>query len=424
MRIGVVTAFSQMIEHYSLSGIVLDHLEMIHRAGHVPVLVTLSDFQWAEMPSYVEHRPIFPTFHKIDYQSAKDISPEHEAIAEQTKTAILEQLQDVSAFLTHDVMFTGWNAPLALAVHAASRTIQAPWLHWVHSVPGPRKDWWILPANSKLVYPNHTDRVRCAEAFGTWSEKVLVIPHAKDPRRYLFRTEVADRIASEYNLMEADIIQTIPLSIDRVDHKGLDQIIEIFAALKKMGLSVRLVVCNAWCNVDKHRQKVAQIQAAASKLGLTERELIFTSQVMNGLYELGVSQQVIADLMSISNLFIYPTKSESFGLVVAEAALCGQLLVLNASLPMMANVAGFENALYFHFGSHQQQAHNDNWRKFYEDVAKIILHRFGENESLRAKTAFRQQYCWERVWGITENALRAEIAAAARVNVALEAMPG
>jgi|WetSurMetagenome_2_1015567.scaffolds.fasta_scaffold89060_2 glycosyltransferase involved in cell wall biosynthesis len=426
MRIAVVTAFSSFIEHYSLTGIVQDQLEMIHRAGHIPVLVTLSDFQRNDsgLPDYVEHRPVLPTFQKIDYRSVTEITPDHGAISIQSFAAITEELSDVDAFLTHDLMFTGWNLPVALAIQGAAKAMTAPWLHWVHSVPSGRRDWWGLSENSKMVYPNHTDRVRCAEAFGTWSENVLVIPHSKDPRRYLFRTELADRIATDYHLMEADFIQTIPVSIDRVEHKGLDQIMDIFAAIKRLGNSVRLIVCNAWCNTPEHRETVSLIQERGSKLGLTDRDLIFTSLVEGEAHELGVSQQVVADLMSISNLFIYPTKSESFGLVVAEAALCGQLLVLNASLPMMADVAGFENALYFNFGSHQQQAINDNWGKFYSDIAKIILHRFNENESLRAKTAFRKNYCWERVWGITEDAILTEIATSSRVGVALDPMPG
>ena len=408
MRIGVMTAFSGMVEHYSLTSVVLDQIEMIRLGGHTPVLIALEDFNWAEAPADLEIRPYLPFFHKIDYTSVRDLTTDHQQVVADAERAMLRACPDLDCVFTHDLMFTGWNAPLALAVGLAAQQMTVPWFHWVHSVPSGRRDYWVLPPRSKLIYPNYCDRIRCAESFGTWNESVLVVPHCKDPRRFLLTTPLAKKIITEYDVLGADIIQTLPVAIDRIDHKGFDQIVGVFSGLKKLGKSVRLIVCNAWCNVDKHRQKVQQLKKICREQGLFDSEVIWTSLVDDCKHELGVTQEEVRDLMLVSNLFIYPTKSETFGLVVAEAAMTGQLLVLNASLPMMQEIAGHGNALYFHFGSHQQTANNSNWNAYYQDVAKIIVHRMEADESLRAKTWFRQKYRMEAIWGQLEGAILAD----------------
>jgi glycosyltransferase involved in cell wall biosynthesis len=247
-----------------------------------------------------------------------------------------------------------------------------------------------------------------------------VIPHTKDPRQFRFSTDLAKHIVTEYDVLGADIIQTFPVAIDRIEHKGFDQVLAIFGYLKRLGKTVKLIVCNSWCNVDQYRDKVRNYQEMAAGHGLLTNtsekscELIWTSLVDNSFHELGVSQKVVSDLMSVSNLYIYPTKSESFGLTVAEAAQSGQLLVLNASLAMMREVAGEGNALYFHFGSHSQQAHNTNWEGYYHDIARIIAHRMENNEGLRAKTEFQRKYRREAIWRRIESAVVSEIFAIKR----------
>ena len=85
--------------------------------------------------------------------------------------------------------------------------------------------------------------------------------------------------------------------------------------------------------------------------------------------------------MTCMNLFIFPTKEESFGLVLPEAALTsGCFCVLNRSLPNQMRMSGF-NALYFDFGSHAH-LHKVYEEKYFTDIAKIILGRIMQNQSI------------------------------------------
>src|SRR5919198_1178773 len=164
MRIGILTSFSSMPDFYSLTSVVRTQLKMIHAAGHEPVLITQEHFAWPECPSWVTIRPVIPTHNQIDYMSVKDLTPEHREFVARTAPLLVIAVQDLDAVLTHDLIFTGWNMPIGLAVQQAAH-VCGPWLHWIHSVPGGHRDYWVLPPNSVLVYPNETDRVRCAENY-------------------------------------------------------------------------------------------------------------------------------------------------------------------------------------------------------------------------------------------------------------------
>jgi glycosyltransferase involved in cell wall biosynthesis len=405
MRIGVLAAFSEMLEHYSLTRVVLDQLHMIKRAGHHPVLLVLDNFKCNDLPPWVECRPLLPTHHKKDYKAIAELSQEHLELVPKTVIALRGAIKDLDAVLTHDIIFTGWNLVINMAVQEVAREGARPFLHWVHSVPGgQRRDFWKLPAFSKLVYPNQTDRRRCAEHFGIYESDVIVVPHALDARDFLVATPAARYVVNECKLMEADFIQTFPIPMDRAESKGLAQVIEIFGKLKKLGYSVRLVVCNSWCTNKALHDSVDNYRIMCRLAGLGDDDVAFTSRELKHL-EVGVPNAVVRDLMLLSNLFICPTKSETFGFTVAEAALSGQLLVLNANLPMMQELAGAGNALYFNFGSYQQRTDYADQDKFNADVARIIANTYEGSHAMRAKTHYRKTYFSDRIWSLIENAI-------------------
>jgi hypothetical protein len=115
--------------------------------------------------------------------------------------------------------------------------------------------------------------------------------------------------------------------------------------------------------------------------------------------------------MSISNLFVFPTKNETFGFTLAEAALSGQLLVLNSSLPMQYEIAGSQQ-LFVPVGSHNnsvkiKDGSGEAEDEFYRDIAKRICAEFDANPVLQAKMRFRRLYNRNAVWRKLEQAIAA-----------------
>jgi hypothetical protein len=106
---------------------------------------------------------------------------------------------------------------------------------------------------------------------------------------------------------------------------------------------------------------------------------------------------MIRELFLCSNLFIFPTREESFGLVVPEAALSGCFLVLNRSLQMQREVSGNE-ALFFDFGSCHQVHTIENEDLYFTQIGFIIAGRMKENESIKTSTFARQTYNMDNLY--------------------------
>ena len=397
MKIGIFTSFVDMQDFYSLTSVVKPHINMIHEAGHTPVMLTRSGFSWPQAPTWLETREVVPPHTQIDYPSGKDLTVEHKMLVVEITRNLLEKARDLDVIFTHDLIFTGWHLPVNFAINNVASEL-GPWLHWIHSVPGGHRNYWCLPPNGMLVYPNATDRIRVAENFRTLPSKVAVIPHPCDMRDFHMLTGVARDLITRYDVLGADLVQVYPLPMDRCETKGLAEVIRLFGVLKSFGRSVRLIVPNAWCTVDHHRIKVQEMIALARRSGLTDTEVIFTSLAYPE-HEVGVGRDVVADLAMCANIFICPTHSESFGLSLAEAAMSGCLLVLNEDLPMLKEVAGgARNAVWGRFSSAFAKTVHDDVKKYYSDLAILILNAFDSSPSLLSTTSYRKSYRHEAIW--------------------------
>jgi len=264
---------------------------------------------------------------------------------------------------------------------------------------GNRVTWKVIAKNHKLIYPNMTDALHCAEQFKGNLDDVRVIHHIKDIRVFGNLSDLTKRMCGKFDLLDADIMQTYPMGSDRFKAKGLHHVIKIFEHFKKMGKVVRLVICNQWGNVVSYRQQCLAIQKKSS---LDEKELVFVSQFdqytdpktneLRGKWELGVPARVVRELQMLSNLFIFPTREESFGLVLPEAAVMGgSLLVLNKSLDMMKEVSGL-NALFWPFGSFDNTHKMEDPNFYYGEIAKVIVGKMNLELGIRAKTFMKKTY--------------------------------
>ena len=197
--------------------------------------------------------------------------------------------------------------------------------------------------------------------------------------------------------MQADVVQIYPASTDRLTSKRVHEVMLIFKEIKAKGFSICLVIANQWATGRQRKEDVNRYRQIASRNGLkVDEEVIFTSE-WRPEYATGLPKEIVRELFLCSNLFIFPTREESFGLVAPEAALSGVLMVLNKSLQMQFEVNGYQG-LYFDFGSYHHQFKPDNAAAYYKDVAQIILGRMRENEAICSKSFMRQNYNYDRLY--------------------------
>jgi hypothetical protein len=233
-------------------------------------------------------------------------------------------------------------------------------------------------------------------------------------------SEATCKIIDEHPaLMQADIVQVYPASSDRFEAKRVSEVIRIFGYIKSLGFSVCLMIANQWATTQKHYANIAEYKELGKKYGLEpEKNLIFTStlettQSVNHYhehkldmtmpvgktdYKVGVPSSILFQLMQLSNLFIFPTDHETFGLVLPEVSLAsGALCVLNRSLQMQAEVSG-GNTLFFDFGSFTNHHNRPDQDEYLKQIAMVIIGRMQENDGILTRTFMRKKYNYDSLY--------------------------
>jgi glycosyltransferase involved in cell wall biosynthesis len=397
-KIGILTTFYNIDNAYSLCSIVVDQLTTLKKHGYNPVFLVHDNFKDDEkVPEGIEIRKIIPRFKLVDYAATSTLADDFESQVDEVVSSLEKNCQDIDVMITHDIIFQGWFLPYNVAIRKAK--LNCKWLHWIHSAPSPRPAElkypfdcrFTIPPNSKLVYLNHTDVIRLAEMYGAWPKDVRVVHNPKDPRTFWNLHPLTSDLIDKYGILEKDILSIYPLSTPRmVSGKGVDKAIKLIGKMKKLGKKVCLVVCNAHANGEKDKELVKQMVHYGIEQGLDQTDLIFTSTI-DKQWELGVPPQVVSELFRLSNIFVFPSYSENCSLVMLEAALSKNLLVLNEDFPPMKDFFQ-EQALYFRFGSLCQKTVYNNEDQFYEDVAKIVLSEIKENKLINSFTKMKQKF--------------------------------
>lgn len=412
-KIAILTNFLEFNPGYSLTGIVQDQCRMLVSYGH-EVTIFVSEKYIDDDPGRhffkklgVKIYPAIPQPDLIDYKIENAMTTEHKQQARLITDVLFRFLTDYDIVFTHDWIFTGWNLPYAYALMEVGTRLRTAgkkvrFLHWIHSIPMSGFDWWDLRRygpGHKIVYPNKTDRLRVASGYRCRVADVKVIPHIKDLRSYMdFDPETCRMIERFPALLQADIVQVYPVGSDRLKAKKLRDVIVLFSRFKKMGFSVCLCVCNSWATGREPMQNLEHFERVAMRNGLTKSEFFFTSR-QDSKFTTGVPLRMVRELFMCSNVMIYPTQEESFGLIGLEAALAGGcLVVLNKSLDMMLEVHGF-STLFVDFGSYELRP---KWTvtesEYFDNVADLIVGRMRENESLNCKTYHRQFHNWDYIY--------------------------
>lgn len=418
--VGILTNFMDFNPGYSLSGIVVDQAHMLIRQGHKVIIYVNEQFneQYNEDAGVVKLLAQFSDllfikqktkFMKLNDYEKDGLKEEHVMQAKEAGTTFAQEIidEEIKIIFTHDFIFTGWNLPYFHAIIETNQILRQQrkdtiWYHWIHSVPSSSRDWWSfekLGLNHFPVFPNRTEIMRVAESYKIPASRVRCIPHIKDIRNWYDFGGDARFICREYpEIMNSEIIQVYPCSTDRLAAKQLHIVIAIFAFFKTyFKRSVFLVIANQWATGKQRKENVQTYIDTAEQLGLFYgKDFIFTSEADKS-FATGISKRMLRELQLLSNIFIFPTREESFGLVGPEAAFSGCLPVVNRSLKMMQEVMS-PMAPAFEFGSFDQTVDRIEDPQYLQSIAMAILNRYHYTESLQVKTHCRLTYNMDNLY--------------------------
>lgn len=411
MKVAILTMFAGLSTTYSLVNVVADQIKMLLEA-QVDLKILVSEtcpdqerwgvfldprLEWIKITNTYNGVPIVwhdysaPTgvVHKEFYEEADRIAKDY-----------VKYLQDVDVCIMHDILYQGWHLIHNVAIRQAQESLpKVKFLAFTHSMPvnHPQKTEWPFSArftpmpNTRFVYPTYSGIEALALQYDVPQGNCAVVYNSL-PLLEMLSKDV-QQVASNIDLLNTDILAVYPARL--TTGKRFEKVAALAGAIqRKTEQRTKVIFCDfPSADIPSGIYK-RTILTEGLKFGLEKEDLIFTSDLG---YEYGFPRQGVFELFGLSNLFICPSYSESFGLTVLEAASRGNFLVLNEAVPALKELGNSLGAYFMrwdgrNFGYDTHEKYVPSEQAYYEEHGEIIVNLMREDRSLWAKTKTRTKY--------------------------------
>ena len=194
---------------------------------------------------------------------------------------------------------------------------------------------------------------------------------------------------SSYGLFECDGLVVYPTRVDHPKGKGMFEAIHLVAMMNRFA-NVKFLFLNSWSGEEKAKTNIRPMKKEAAKWGLPKDNLIFSSEI-DPKYINGVPREVVRDMLWIGNMFIHLSQTETFSLIMMEAAATKNMLILNEDLevfkelgedrvdyaPAGSSWGGIDINRHYWAGNKPEEGEKENPRIFWRDRAQNLLARLG-----------------------------------------------
>lgn len=372
-KVCIFTTFSDSPEAYSLNRIVKDQLKMLLRYEYKPTVIVAESFQpeglYADKNVTIKKIPLVPVHNEVkkDETFNSDVNDLY--------LALKEILKEADVVITHDIVYQ----PAALKHNIAARKLademsNLKWLHWIHSATSPATLTNLKPhfedqyiqimqkpfPNSFYVFFNHYSIPRIANNFKVPENMVVVVHHPSDLQEIYGLSDDMYKFVLDKKIYTADAICVYPVRLDR--GKQVEFVIKTMAMLKDFDLLVKVIIVDFHSTGGDKLTYRDDLKNIAIDYGLQENELLWTSE-SSPFWETEIPHSDVLGLMRLSNVFIMPSVSESYSLIVQEAGLNKCVIVLNQDFPPFRDIFG-KDAIYRKYSSNiDAMTGMDGWTK-------------------------------------------------------------
>lgn len=417
MKVALLTMFNGLSPTYSLVNVVAEQLEML-LSHNIEVKLLVSEdcpldtrygifldqrIEWIPIVNHLDERRII--WH--DYAVPTDHL--HATFAKEASLISKDfalHLEDVDVCFLHDILYQGWHYIHNLALRLAIPNLpHTKFLAFTHSFPAKRpslltettKARFIPLPNTYYVYPTYSGIPALARQYNVPEGICRVVYNSLSSLSFV--SEEVRTLHTQVNLLESELLVIYPGRL--TPSKKFEKVVALAGSLYTHAEKTIKVICCDFPStdipVDTYKN---QIRTAALAYGLPKSSLIFTSDYG---FPNGLPRQCILDLFTLSNLFICPSFSESFGLTVLEAASRGNLLILNENVPALAELGQKLHAYFMAwdgrgFGQDYLKQYHPSEASYYQLHTKKIIQKFYQDDVLFAKTQARLSYSPEWIW--------------------------
>jgi hypothetical protein len=417
MKVAILTMFNGLDRTYSLVNIVAEQLKMLLN-NNIDTKVLVSEhcpdnsrhgifadekIEWIKITNTYNGEQI----HWYDYSQAKGevhntFFDEAEVIAKD----LVNKLADVDVCIMHDIHYQGWHLIHNVAVRKAQKELpNLKFIAFTHSFPVNRPPNIQKPfsarytpmPNTIYIYPTYSGIPALAQQYNLPEGKCRVVNNSLNLLEDM--SEETKLIAEKTNLFSPDILMIYPGRL--TTGKRFEKVAAFAGAMKtQTEKSVKIIFCDfKSADIEPKAYKVI-IKKTGIKFGLKEDDIFFTSDIG---YPHGIPRKTVLELFTLSNLFVCPSYSESFGLTVLEAASRGNFLVLNEGVPALEELGKKLNAYFMrwdarNFGFDTKENYKPSEVAYYQEHSEIIVNLMRQNQLIHSKTMVRKRYSPQWIW--------------------------
>jgi len=315
-----------------------------------------------------------------------------EKAVKSTEKSLTRALRGVDVCMIHNVMTMHFNlvATAALA-NIMKRSRSTRFIAWTHDLTFTdpvyephqhrRYPWSLLlqpqpGCNYCAISKQRQTEMR--KLFRVKASRIPVIPDGISVPQHLRLTPPVKKLFYEERLSAVDIVAITPARILRRKNLGVGM--EIVAALKRRGKTVRWLITGAPDPYNPESMKYYRMLQSLRRRLKVQEEVVFLAERL----EERVSHEDLCALYRVSDMLLFPSDREGFGLPVLEAGLAG-LLVVISDIPPLRELAG-RDAVYIHLGDAS------------DVVAKKITTALKRRPELQFRKKVIKNYAWEAVF--------------------------
>ncbi|MEG1847821.1 MAG: glycosyltransferase [Lachnospiraceae bacterium] len=410
MKVAILTMFNGLSNTYSLVNVVAEHLKML-LAHEIKVKMLVSEhcpdrertgifanpnIEWIKIINSEKGK----IFHWKTYQSANDtIEASFFHQAELITKDYIKYLSDVDICMMHDILYQGVHLVHNVAIREAAKQLpHLRFLSFTHSAPAnvieapyPINCMFTQMPNTTFIYPTQSGLAALANQYHTTLSHCACVGNSVDILHGMHEETML--LSKQVDFSKSEVLLVYP---GRLTMAKRFHVIAEFAGYIKTYChkSVTLIFCDFSCADMKPSTYKGVIRDCGKKSGLCDEDILFTSDCG---FTNGVKRETVFDLFSLSNLFLCPSYSESFGLTVIEAASRGNYIVLNEAVPALEEIGHHIQAYFMrwsarNFGFDTQETYHPSEKEYYKEHAQKIVENMSHNPVIRAKTLARTRY--------------------------------
>lgn len=417
MKVAILTMFNGLSSTYSLVNVVETHLQMLLEHD-IPIKLIVTEncpeherwgsflderIEWVKIKNQIDGKQIeLHDYNTVDQKLHDTFDQEVDFFAKQFE----EVLEDVTTCMMHDILYQGWHYVHNIAIRKVQPLVKhVKFVAFTHSFPAQRpvkipkemEGRFTPMANTLFVYPSHSGIAALAKQYKVPEGRCKVVYNVVPSIEVL--SEDVKKLHEQVNLLDSEIL--IVYAGRFSTGKKFEKVAAVAGSIKRVNeKTVKVIFCDFPCMdtpVDDYKEVIRYV---GGFYGLDNEDVIFTSECG---YETGFPRQGVLDLFTLSNLYICPSFSETFGLTVVEAASRGNFIVVNKCVPALEEIGKILGAYFMEWDARQygydiKKQYHPSEKMYYDEKSQEIIRLMRESNAVQAKTMARIHFSTEWVW--------------------------